>query len=129
MAAQFRQGAPKLGLKDDHQGDGDKNGKSFEEPPDDLKLKQLRQQSEHEDEQPQSNQNPRTLSAAEVEMNVIKHKREEEDLDRRAPMFADERSQILKHIGEWLPSSGALGNEVWDRERETNARRVRGKNW
>ena len=97
MAAKIGQRAAKFRLKDDDQGDRQKDRQAAQDPADNSEIQELGEEGETKEDERKADENARAMGAAQVDVNVIENRRENADLDRNAPILRDKFSDGLEH--------------------------------
>ena len=81
VAAEFVQGAPEFRLEDHDESDCQEDGEAPQKPSEDRQVQQLGNHGEPQEYQGETDQDPGAMGAAEIEINVVEDRREDQDLE------------------------------------------------
>ena len=84
------QRTPQFRLEYDNKGDCREDGKATQQPSQNGKIEDLRDECESQEDKGEPNQNARPLCAAQIEVKIIEDRREDQDLETRGPMIVKE---------------------------------------
>lgn len=86
VASEFVQGAPQFRLEDHHERNSEEDGEAPQKPAKHGKIQNLGNQREGQKDQRKSDQDPGAVGAAQVEIDVVEDRREDQDLESRGPV-------------------------------------------
>src|SRR5690242_9094439 len=97
MTAEFRETASQFRLKDHDQGDGQKNRKTPDQPPDHDEIQQRRYQGEGQKDNREAGEHLGAAGSAKVKVAVIDTYAQKDDFENASPARDPELGNLMKH--------------------------------